>query len=92
MKQARAVQLVLAVTTIISVRDALPGIVQDTRATRVSTTIADARHGGKPGRRFLRGSPLNADSEERSPNVDIIVKDAASKFKKSVLWKFQFAV
>ncbi|EGZ29641.1 hypothetical protein PHYSODRAFT_284492 [Phytophthora sojae] len=47
------------------------------------------------GKRFLRGTSKETNAavaEERSPNMDLIIKDAASEVKKAVFWKFKFAV
>ncbi|KAK1945606.1 hypothetical protein P3T76_002654 [Phytophthora citrophthora] len=44
--------------------------------------------------RHLRGidnGPSDADTEERGPNVDIIISDAAKKVKKATWWKVKHA-
>ncbi|KAL3674867.1 hypothetical protein V7S43_000793 [Phytophthora oleae] len=36
--------------------------------------------------------PKGANTEERSPNIDIMISDAAKKVKKATWWKVKFAV
>ncbi|GMF25118.1 unnamed protein product [Phytophthora lilii] len=42
--------------------------------------------------RFLKGPATSANTEERGPNIDIAIADAAKKFNKKVIWQIQFAL
>ncbi|KAE9048193.1 hypothetical protein PR003_g763 [Phytophthora rubi] len=59
-------------------------------------TVSDASKSAvNTSTRFLREvTKANevANAEERAPNLDIVIKDAATKAKKSTIWKLKFAV
>ncbi|KAK1947543.1 hypothetical protein P3T76_001553 [Phytophthora citrophthora] len=42
--------------------------------------------------RTIKDVPRDAKTEERAPNIDILISDAAKKVKKATWWKVKFAV
>ncbi|KAJ8533256.1 hypothetical protein ON010_g13998 [Phytophthora cinnamomi] len=83
--------VLLAVVTFLSIPNALSAAVDGQQAGFLPDQFQTIS-GTIDGNRFLRGASKVSVTEERLPNMDIIIKDAASKAKKAVIWKIKFAI